>query len=96
MLAKKDTVSAIYALWYKASIENKNGFIYDSEETSTKALNLLDKAKKNNYLNLLRKGVFNHLGIIYIKQKNVIKAVDLYNKALKDILNKLEILDKKS
>jgi tetratricopeptide (TPR) repeat protein len=87
-LAKKDTVSAIYSLWYKASIESQNGFIYDSEETSIKALNLLDKVKPNNYLNLLRKGVFNHLGIIYIKQKNVIKAIDLYNKALNFSENK--------
>jgi signal transduction histidine kinase len=89
-LVKKDTTSAIYALWYKASIESQNGFMYDSEETSIKALNLLDKVKPNNYLNLLRKGVFNHLGIIYIKQKNTIKAVDLYHKALNFSKNKLD------
>lgn len=87
-LVKKDTTSAIYALWYKASIESQNGFIYDSEETSIKALNLLDKVKPNNYLNLLRKCIFNHLGIIYIKQKNAIKAVDLYHKALSFSENK--------
>lgn len=89
-LAKKDTISAVYALWYKASIESQNGFMYDSEETSIKALNLLDKVKPTNYLNLLRKGVFNHLGIIYIKQKNTIKAVDLYYKALRFSKNKID------
>jgi signal transduction histidine kinase len=82
VLHKKDTTSAIYALWYKASIEHQTGFYYDSEKTSINALKLSDRVKPTAYLKVLRKGIFNHLGIIYRKKGNINKAINLYDRAL--------------
>ena len=77
-----DTIQTIYGLRYRASIEYKSGFYFDSEETTINALTLSDQVKTTPYVKKLRKSIFNHLGIIYREQGNITAAIDLYNKAL--------------
>ncbi|TCI91861.1 tetratricopeptide repeat-containing sensor histidine kinase [Tenacibaculum sp. M341] len=75
--------SAIHALRYISSVELKQSFFEESERTSIEALKLVEKEKKSNYKKELQIGLYNHLGILYRKQKNYDKAHNLYIKSLK-------------
>jgi len=96
---KKDTVMVIYCLYTIASIEYKEGFYYDSENSAVNALELLNNIKKTDYNIGLKKSLYNHLAIIYREQNNVNKAIDLYNNALiisQTIKDSLVIFNNKS
>lgn len=82
-LQSKDTLASIYCLWNMASAEYKMGFYDESEETSIKALKLCGKVRFSQYLKNLKKGIYNHLGILYRGKKLKNKAIELYQKTFK-------------
>lgn len=77
-----DTVSMIFDLFQLARIEYKGGFYGKSEASAVSALQILDKVKETPYNTHLRTSLFTHLGILYREQKNKVKSLELYEKAL--------------
>ncbi|MGJ8593299.1 MAG: tetratricopeptide repeat-containing sensor histidine kinase [Aquaticitalea sp.] len=85
-LDAKDTVAAISDLRYIASIENNLGFLYDSEKTVVRALQLL-KHQKGQDKNNAMTGLYNQLGMIHREFYNYDKALAFYDKALETCNN---------
>ncbi|WP_196892100.1 ATP-binding protein [Aureivirga marina] len=79
----------VYSLFHLSLIEFQNGFYIESEETAIKALNLTHNSNENSYLKSLQKSLYNQLGILYRKQKNISKAIKLYDKSF-SLANKPE------
>ncbi|MGC1633151.1 MAG: hypothetical protein WA749_13660 [Gelidibacter sp.] len=77
-----DSVNMIFDLFQMARIEYKGGFYSKSEASAVSALKVLDKVKETPYNTHLRTSLFTHLGILYREQKNKVKALELYEKAL--------------
>ncbi|CAL2104203.1 Tetratricopeptide repeat-containing sensor histidine kinase [Tenacibaculum sp. 190130A14a] len=83
-----DKSETIYALWHIASAEFKMGFYNESEESSIKALELCDKMDDSEYLRDLKKGIYNHLGILYRRKKLTDEAIEFYRKTFELVRNK--------
>ncbi|TYP99019.1 hypothetical protein C7447_102337 [Tenacibaculum adriaticum] len=81
-LKKKDTFDAIQNLRFIASIQNKLGFVHESEATSVSALELINNIKSNKKTIKAKIGIYNHLGIINKELKNYDRALEFYNKVL--------------
>lgn len=81
-LKAKDSVRIIYDEFQLARIEHQGGFYSKSEASSVHALQILDKLKDTPYNLHLRTSIYTHLGILYREQKNKVKALELYEKAL--------------
>jgi len=76
--------SAIHALYYKASIEYKKGDYDSAEATSVSALQLINTLNKSEtYIASSKKSFYNLLGLMFIEERNITKAVEVYGKALK-------------
>lgn len=82
---------AINNLYYQASIEYKKGNFDNAEKTSVKALKLLQEFKEDqDYTEAIERSFFNLLGLVFKEQKNIDKAIELYQKALS---NSTSVLD---
>lgn len=81
-LRNKDTLYAISCLRYIAEIQNKLGFIYESEATGVEALFLLDKFSGKDTLIEPRVGIYNHFGMLYRQQKDYLGAIRYYEKVM--------------
>lgn len=80
-LAKKDTLRAIYCYYYMASIAYKNGLYHDSEHSAVIALDMIDHIAVSPYVLDLKKGIYNHLGIVYKEHGSPEKAISLYDRS---------------
>ncbi|WP_198679959.1 tetratricopeptide repeat-containing sensor histidine kinase [Aureibaculum luteum] len=82
-LIEKDTLKAINDLRLIAIIQNKIGFLNESENSSVEALKLLDQVKASDSIIVEAKvGLFNHLGKIYRNLELYDKAIEFYNNVL--------------
>lgn len=80
----KQLVKAVNALYYQASIEYKKGNYDTAESTSVSALKLLKDIKNSEvYVASVKKSFYNLLGLMFVEQRNITKAIEVYNEALK-------------
>ena len=73
----------IHDLFYISNIEYTLGAYGESENSAVEALTLLDGLIENDYSISLKKGLLNHLGMLYREQRNTEKALALYTDAIK-------------
>ncbi|RNL88243.1 tetratricopeptide repeat-containing sensor histidine kinase [Sinomicrobium pectinilyticum] len=81
-LREKDTLNAIFYARYVAEVQNKLGFLYESEVTTIEALKLLDLAGGKDTLIEPRIGLYNHLGMLCRQRHDYDKALYYYNNSL--------------
>lgn len=79
---EKDTLNVIFCLRLIADIQNKIGFLYESEASAVEALNLLDHLKGKDTLVEPRIGIYNHLGMICRQRDEYGKALYYYDRVL--------------
>lgn len=79
----KDTLSAIHYLRSIAIIQNRLGFLHESEGSSVEALKLLENLKVNDATSEARIGIYNQLGLVNRSLLEYDKALEYYNKVLK-------------
>lgn len=77
-----DTGAVAHDEFQLARIHYKGGFFNDSETLAINALKLLDKLPEDSFTKGLRKSIYNHLGMLYRKQNNRVKALELYTRTL--------------
>jgi len=91
-LLKKDTLKAINDLRLIAAIQNKIGFLNESENSAVEALKLLDQFKTSDSIKIEAKiGIFNQLGKIYRELENYEKAIKFYDNALNIVQTQTQI-----
>ncbi|MGS2765071.1 tetratricopeptide repeat-containing sensor histidine kinase [Sinomicrobium sp. M5D2P9] len=81
-LSNKDTLNVIFYTRYIAEIQNKIGFLYESEASATEALRLLDDIGGKDTLIEPRIGLYNHLGMLYRQRDDFDKSLYYYNHSL--------------
>ncbi len=86
-LQNKDTLNAVRKLRYMVIGQIEMGALYESEETATRALRLLDNLPVNPEVTEAKKGLYNDLGMVYRILKNPINAFRLYDETLEYSLN---------
>ncbi|WP_452223494.1 tetratricopeptide repeat-containing sensor histidine kinase [Lacinutrix chionoecetis] len=77
-----DTLAAVKALQYIASIQNVIGLPFESEKSSVECLKLLELINETPKVVRAKVGIYNQLGIIYKDLKNYKRSLELYNVAL--------------
>tara|TARA_R100001369_G_scaffold24665_3_gene45292 strand:- start:986 stop:2611 length:1626 start_codon:yes stop_codon:yes gene_type:complete len=78
---QNDSDAVINSLYYKASIEYKQGMYDDSEETAVKAISVLDNIDYSHQRMEFRKSLYNLLGMVYSEKMNKSKVLELYGKS---------------
>lgn len=81
-LRKNDTMNAVKKLHYLSISQKEMGALYESEETSTRALKLLDRLTEDSLVRASKSGLYNNLGIVYRILKNPTNSISFYDKAL--------------
>ncbi len=79
----KDSLSTVQDLRMLAIIENRLGFLHESEGSSVEALKLLDNLTTNDITIEARIGIYNQLGIANRALLEYDKALEYYDKILK-------------
>ena len=98
-LKRKDTLNAINDLRLMAMGQFKIGSVYDSENTVTEALSLIDSYSQKDTLTEKRKALYNQLGSIYRESKNYDKALEAFDSALglsKTLLDSIFLFNNKA
>lgn len=86
-LRNNDTLEAVRKLRYMVIGQIEMGALYESEETATRALLLLEKLPSDSLVISAKKGLYNDLGMIYRILKNPTNAFRFYNESLTFCLN---------
>jgi signal transduction histidine kinase len=81
---------SIYFLYYIATIEYKRGDYNTSEKSIVSAITLLDQLTNSSFKAQTKQSLYNLMGLIYIEQKNDVKALEFYSKALEKSENSLD------
>ncbi len=95
-LSTGDTLSLVQNLRRVAIGQFELGFYYDSEKTAVDALRLIENKKENDAVLEARKGLNNHLGLVYRILKSPQNALRHYEAALKlaiDVSDSILILN---
>lgn len=82
-LHNNDTMKAVKKLRYMVIGQIEMGALYESEETATRALNLLDSMPTDSLVTIAKKGLYNHLGMVYRMLKSPTNAFHFYDETLK-------------
>ncbi len=80
-MMESDTLSAVQNLRRVAIGQFEMGFLYESEITAVDALTLLDGLTGSD-VEEAKRGLYNHLGLVYRLLKSYPKAIIYYNQAL--------------
>lgn len=81
-LKQKDTTAALYAQRLLVLGQYEMGFLYDSEQTATSALSLLENLPNSTYSLENKKAFYIHLGRVYRSLQNPNTSLYYYNKVL--------------
>lgn len=98
-LKRKDTLTTIKYLRMIALGQLKVGFIYDSENTLTEALTLIDSYAQKDTLKENKKALYNQLGNIYRALNKHEKAIEAYDQALvfsKNLSDSISLINNKA
>lgn len=82
-----ETISAVQNLRRVAIGQYELGFLYESEATALRALQLLEPLETNETIQEAKSGLLNHMGIVYRQLKAYEKSLSYYQKALEYALD---------
>ena len=82
-----ETIPAVQNLRRVAIGQYELGFLYESEATALRALQLLEPLETNETIQEAKSGLFNHMGIVYRQLKAYDKSLSYYQKALEYALD---------
>lgn len=81
-LDKGDIISAVQNLRRIAIGQFQLGFLYESEATAVKGIHLLEGLGNNKQTEESKRGLANHLGLVYRKLNLYDKSLEFYGEAL--------------
>lgn len=82
-----ETIPAVQNLRRVAIGQYELGFLYESEATALRALQLLEPLETNETIQEAKSGLLNHMGIVYRQLKAYDKSLSYYQKALEYALD---------